>query len=164
MAATAKSDPERILKWTLPRSSSAFLMKCFSYVTQVQIINEPHNSAMTFGPEGFRKTGHVNGIKEFGDFIDKVRTEIEKNADKYSHGVNDDECTYDWMKNTLEGDWPGKRWFSVKSLSNQYPLRWTKFRTVTRILSSFAIQQKCFWKTERVQWKTCHQMQQPNST
>ena len=109
MASTAKSDPKRILMWTLPRSSPAFMMKCFSHVPQVQIINEPYNSAMTFGPEGFRKTGHVNGIKKFGDFIDKVRTEIEKNADKYSHGVNDDECTYDWVKNTLDGDWPGKK-------------------------------------------------------
>ncbi|XP_072034216.1 uncharacterized protein [Amphiura filiformis] len=105
----AESDPKRIMMWTLPRASSTVLLKCFSYIPQFQIINEPYNSAMTFGPEGFRKTGHVNGIKEYGDFLDSVKKEIEKNPGKYDHGWDDEKCTYDWVKNTLEGDWPGKK-------------------------------------------------------
>ena len=103
------TESKKIMMWTLPRSSSTFMMKCFSQIPQLQIINEPYNSAMTFGPEGFRATGHVNGIKEFGDFFDRVGKEIEKNPAKYNHGWDDEKCTYDWVKKTLEdGQYPGK--------------------------------------------------------
>ena len=75
----------------------------------IRVISEPYNCANTFGPEGFATNGHVNGVKEFGDFQGKVRAEIEKNPDEYREGWDDDACTFDWVKQTLEGDHPGKK-------------------------------------------------------
>ena len=95
--------------WGLPRSLSTVFLKCLSFIPDSQIINEPYNCAATFGPEGFSKTScDLNGVDEFGEFMDEVREEIKRNPGMYKHGWNDDTCSFQWVKQTLEKDYPGK--------------------------------------------------------
>lgn len=105
---------QRIMLWGFPRSLTTVFEKCVSFVPDIQIINEPYNCAATFGPEGFSQTGHVEGMEEFDQFVNRVNEEITENAAKYTHGWQDDECTFEWVKRTLEKDYPNKRYIFCK--------------------------------------------------
>ncbi|XP_072033363.1 uncharacterized protein [Amphiura filiformis] len=103
-------NPERrVMLWGLPRSLSTVFLKCISYVPDIQIINEPYNCAATFGPQGFSMPSDLNGVDEFGEFMDDVRKEIAKNPEDYKNGWDDENCTFEWVKRTLEADYPGKK-------------------------------------------------------
>ncbi len=95
--------------WGLPRSLTTALLKCISYVPDIQIINEPYNCAATFGPEGFSTPNYdLNGVDEFGEFMDDVRKEIASHPEEFTNGYDDEKCTFEWVRQTLEADYPGK--------------------------------------------------------
>ena len=89
--------------WGLPRSLTTVLEKCISYVDDIQVINEAFAAAMTAGPE--KETQGMPGIDNFMENASAVAAEDEGQF----HCWDDSVCTYQWVKETMEADYPGKK-------------------------------------------------------
>ena len=114
MAAEKLKEPtKRILLWGPPRSLSTVFEKCMSYVDGIQIINEPYITAFNAGPE--RKIGGNNMVQDgVVDFMNNAREEVKSIED--ITGWDDEICTYQWVKDTLEAEYPNKKLVFVKDL------------------------------------------------
>ena len=114
--ATHSSEPIKVMIWGPPRSLSTVFEKCMSYVDDVQIVNEPYNSAATNVAE---RRELLNQTPLIQDGVDKFKAEAEKMELKGNItdvGWEQKSCTYAWMKNLLEGDFPGKKVVFVKDI------------------------------------------------
>ncbi|XP_072039450.1 uncharacterized protein [Amphiura filiformis] len=112
--ASSNPPPRRVMLWAVPRSLSTVFQKCMSFVDGVQIINEPYAVATQFGPEG--KQIQDEGIKQL---MVESDTEIEAQTEEFNAPLAFDEaiCTLDWVKKTLEADYPGKKLIFCKDMA-----------------------------------------------
>ncbi|XP_072016787.1 uncharacterized protein [Amphiura filiformis] len=102
----------RVMLWFIPRTLSTAITKCLSFVDGIQIIFEPYLYAYYYGPE--RKQ---TGVSEMYDnFLDKTNDAVTDKVD-LAKGFIPDTCTYDWVKQTLEADYPGKKIVFCKDAS-----------------------------------------------
>ena len=115
MAASESINQTRVMLWAPPRSLSTVFEKCMSFVDDIQIINEPYNSAAANNPETVKKLGE-GGLHNFVDnFMSNIdKTEVAPNL----QGVawDDSQCTPAWVKSLLEGPFPGKKVVFSKDL------------------------------------------------
>ncbi len=102
---TGNSKLTTVCIWTVPRTLGTALSKCLSYVDGMQIFYEPFVSAYYFGPEGITPT--VENI-EFRDSVSQTQNVL------YENTFEDNECTYDWVRQQLKADYPGKKILLVK--------------------------------------------------
>ena len=109
-AATCTNKPKRVLLWGLPRSLTTVLEKCISYVDDIQVINEAFAAAMATGPE--RDTQDIPGLN---DFVENASAVAAEDKDQF-HCWDDSVCTYQWVKETLEADYPGKNIIFCKDI------------------------------------------------
>ena len=116
--ASASSNPElRVIHWGMARSLSTVFEKCMSFVDGSQIINEPYNSAMVIGPEGMMSVSQQQKGNEITQAIDKkLLDKIDEKQDGDATGWDDSLCTYQWVKDTLEGNFHGKKLVFAKDL------------------------------------------------
>ncbi|XP_072029745.1 uncharacterized protein [Amphiura filiformis] len=101
----------RVFIWCVPRTLGTALTKCLSYVDGIQVINEPFVSAFNFGPESLRANSgaetNTDPVKKFMDSASAVQNVFEKAFD-------DSKCTYGWVRQQLEAEYPGKKYLLVK--------------------------------------------------
>ncbi|XP_072051713.1 uncharacterized protein [Amphiura filiformis] len=95
----------RVFIWCVPRTLGTALTKCLSYVDGIQVFNEPCGSAFFLGPEG--KTPNP----DLSNFIDGASSNEQV---IFEHAFDDSKCTYAWIKQQLEADYPGKKVLLVK--------------------------------------------------
>ncbi|XP_072048221.1 uncharacterized protein [Amphiura filiformis] len=108
----------RVFIWCVPRTLGTALTKCLSYVDGIQIFNEPFGSAMFFGPEG--RTPDPDFVK----FIERASANQQV---IFEHAIDDSKCTYGWVKQQLEADYPGKKVLLVR---DQAPYLDEKYDTI----------------------------------
>ncbi len=92
----------KVLLWTVARSLSTVFTKCLSFVDGIQIINEPFNTANSCGPERIRDEG-----SRFQVIFDAMLAKATTRSSGSGYDVN--LSTYDWVKQMLEEDYPGKQ-------------------------------------------------------
>ncbi|XP_072042868.1 uncharacterized protein [Amphiura filiformis] len=112
MESSCSTDPKpgltRVFIWCVPRSLSTVLTKCLSYVDGIQIFDEPCISAFKYGPEG--KTPIANQL----DQIESIRASALNQEVLFEHAFDDSKCTYGWIRQQLEADYPGKKVLLVR--------------------------------------------------
>ncbi|XP_071940935.1 uncharacterized protein [Antedon mediterranea] len=107
----------RVILWCIPRTVSTAFEKCMSQLDDVQIINEPYQSAFTIGPERFPPPDGFE--KETDIFIEKSNAIVSG----YDGGWEPDVATYKFIKeNILEAEYPDKNVVFVKDMS--YAITW----------------------------------------
>ena len=74
-------------------------MKCMSFADGVQIFNEPFVSAYHYGSECKHQPPE---LAKFRDIALANHMELE-------NAFDDSKCTYDWVKQQLEAEYPGKK-------------------------------------------------------
>ncbi len=80
----------------------------------IQVINEPYVAAVSFGPEKMEiKDEDTNKL------VDEIEEELKEQEDLEDAPLafDDDQCTYDWVKKTLEADYPGKKLIFCKDMA-----------------------------------------------
>ena len=110
MATELKQPSLRVILWASPRSLSTVLEKCLSYVDGVQIVNEPYNTAAQAGPDRKESTN------PFRQNVDEFLKKASEEGDKEIVGWDDNICTYKWVKDTLETEYPAKKLVFCKDL------------------------------------------------
>ncbi|XP_072051444.1 uncharacterized protein [Amphiura filiformis] len=110
MASSHSNDPGPVLTkvfiWCVPRTLGTVLTKCLSYVDGIQIFNEPCVSAFKYGPEG--KTPIAN-LNKFMTNASALNQQV-----KFEHAFDDNKCTYRWIREQLEADYPEKKVLLVR--------------------------------------------------
>ncbi|XP_071940933.1 uncharacterized protein [Antedon mediterranea] len=107
----------RVILWCIPRTVSTAFEKCMSQLDDVQIINEPYESAFTIGPEKFPPE---EGFEREADIFIEKSNAIESG---YDGGWEPDVATYKFIKeNILEAEYPDKNVVFVKDMS--YAITW----------------------------------------
>ncbi|XP_072043853.1 uncharacterized protein [Amphiura filiformis] len=119
MAAESSSTNQvRVMLWSPPRCLSTVFQKCMSYVDDIQIINEPYQSAAANNHELMKQLTPELGpeVQEsFKKFMATAeRQELSGNLQEA--GWDDSICTTAWVKNLLEGQFPGKKVVFAKDL------------------------------------------------
>ncbi len=100
------SSLNKVCIWTVPRTLGTALTKCLSYVDGVQIFYEPCASAFHFGPESKR-------LKD-PDLATYVEKASANQPSTFENAFDDNKCTYAWIRQQLEADYPGKKILLVK--------------------------------------------------
>ncbi len=95
----------RVMLWTVGRSLSTVFLKCMSNVKGIQILNEPYYAACELGPESVIAEQHQDYTSAFTNYKATENTIYETNL---KMAVDDNVCTFDWAKEALEVDYPGK--------------------------------------------------------
>ncbi|XP_072017163.1 uncharacterized protein [Amphiura filiformis] len=111
----SSQDQVRVMLWYIPRTLSTAVTKCLSFVDGIQIIFEPYVYAYYFGPEG-KKTTDARMSKIYDNFLEKTN-DVGTDKVDLAKGFVPDTCTYDWVKQTLEADYPGKKIVFCKDAS-----------------------------------------------
>ncbi|XP_072022111.1 uncharacterized protein [Amphiura filiformis] len=101
--------PVRVMLWGLPRSLTTVLAKCLSYVDGIYVINEAFASAMTTGPE--KEIQNAQGLESF---MGNAATIADANVEVQCW--EDSICTFQWVKDTMEADYPGKKIIFCKDI------------------------------------------------
>ena len=118
-----RPDLTKVVVWSMPRTLGTAFLKCMSYADGVQIFNEPFVCAYHFGPEGVMKPN-----AEIQSFI----ANSSANDLQLENAFDDNICTFAWVKQELEADYPGKKVLLVKDqafcLNNRYELIPSGFR------------------------------------
>ncbi len=115
---------QRVFIWSLPRTMGTALVKCLSYIDDIQVFYEPCVTAYHFGPDADEKRRAV--IAKFVEFASANRMELE-------HAFDHNICSYKWIKQELESeDYPGKKILLAKDqaycLDERYDMLPTGFR------------------------------------
>lgn len=113
----------RVMLWAPPQSLSTVFQKCLSYVDDIQIINEPYQSAAVSNPDNFAPCtpqSMEETVKEayknpLGAFISDVKR-VQLEDDLADIGWDDKICTPAWVKNLLEGEFLGKKVVFAKDI------------------------------------------------
>ncbi|XP_072023268.1 uncharacterized protein [Amphiura filiformis] len=107
--------PVRVMLWGLPRSLTTVLTKCLSYVDGIYVIHEAFGSVTFTGPENKIKKGG-EGLKSF---MENAATISDANVEVQCW--EDNICTYQWVKDTMEADYPGKEIIFCKDVVTSIP-------------------------------------------
>ena len=110
MATELKQPSLRVILWAPPRSLSTVFEKCLSYVDGVQVVNEPYNTASHDGPEKRISTNPVT--ESFQEFMKKASEDDDEEIVGWDNNI----CTYQWVKDTLEAEYPTKKLVFCKDL------------------------------------------------
>ncbi len=80
----------------------------------IQVVNEPYVAAFAVGPE--KKEIDDEDINKM---IDEMEAEVQEQEDLKDapFAFDDAQCTYDWVKKTLEADYPGKKLIFCKDMA-----------------------------------------------
>ncbi|XP_072046711.1 uncharacterized protein [Amphiura filiformis] len=113
----------RVMLWAPPQSLSTSFQKCLSFVDDIQIINEPYQCAaannpdpvITCTPDSMQEVVQEGYKNPLGAFISGVESvQLEEDLEKV---VWDNKlCTPSWVKNLLEGEFPGKKVVFAKDI------------------------------------------------
>ena len=79
----------------------------------LQIVNEPYVSAFIYGPDS--KQLQDASLNKMQDDIDKELEDQDDNTD-LPLAFDTSICSYDWVKKTLEADYPGKKLVFCKDM------------------------------------------------
>ena len=110
---TVHQPSTRVLLWAPPRSLSTVFEKCMSFVEDVQIIHEPYLCAKQSGPE--KRSGDMNDVtKGFQEMLKQSHADAQHADD--IQGWDDKDCTFQWIKDTLEADYPNKKFVFCKDM------------------------------------------------
>ena len=142
---STKPTSTRVILWSNPRCLSTVFLKAMNKVDSIQLICELYESAYEFGPE--RNLNTPNDV-----MCEKV---INAQMDQFSIAprpnlYDDDICTYEWVRNTMQSEFPGKSVIFAKefpfSIEGRYDLLPEGYR------HTFLIRQpaKCFASLKRV--------------
>ncbi|XP_072051685.1 uncharacterized protein [Amphiura filiformis] len=99
----------RVYIWALPRTMGTALVKCLSYIDDIQIVYEPCVSAYNYGPDA-----NIEQKARLAKFIEKASA----NKMDSENAFDDSTCTYEWVKQQLEADYPGKKILLAKDQAN----------------------------------------------
>ncbi len=100
------------------------LVKCLSYIDDIQVFYEPFVTAYHFGPD--EKAKPRAGVVNFIELASAYQMELE-------HAFDHDICSSEWVKQELESvDYPGKKILLAKDhaycLNERYDMLPTGFR------------------------------------
>ncbi len=103
----SSSNTNRVMLWSVGRSLSGVFVKCMSYVEGIQILSEPYVAAYQLGPERIATADvhQSDASAVFNNYKSGANTIYETNL---KMAVDDNVCTFDWAKEALEADYPGK--------------------------------------------------------
>ncbi len=133
----------RVMLWAPPQSVSTAFQNCMSFVDDIQIINEPyHSSSLDNFDTALTSPGDMRDADSFktitnplSAFIPEVKSvNLEGDFDKSFCNVRWDskECNTKWVKNLLEGAFPGRKYVFAKDLicgiRDQYDMIPTGYR------------------------------------
>ena len=118
----AEDSTKRVLIWSHGRAMSTVFLKCMSYVKGIQILSEPYVAALTVGPEKA-----ATDIKEAFDNY-KLEQQSAYEA-KLTSAFESDVCTFDWVKQALEANYPGKDIVFCKDMAFAVDGRYDKLPT-----------------------------------
>ncbi|XP_072029219.1 uncharacterized protein [Amphiura filiformis] len=112
MSSPSSTSPalNKVLLWATPRSISTVFLKCMTYVPDTVAWHEPWMQVKKFGKDRADPTD-----ERFRQMVEKLGGKAA--VDKIEGGFDASNCTYDWIKDKLEGDFPGKKMVFVKELA-----------------------------------------------
>ncbi|XP_072043326.1 uncharacterized protein [Amphiura filiformis] len=106
--------PVRVMLWGLPRSLTTVLTKCLSYVDGIYVIHEAFTSALVTGPEK-----DIQDVQGLGSFMENAANMSDSNVEVQCW--EDKICTFQWVKDTMEADYPGKKIIFCKDIVTCIP-------------------------------------------
>ncbi len=130
----------RVYIWSLPRTLGTALMKCLSYIDDVQVIYEPTVSAFYYGPDADLERQQA---------ITMLMKEADENEVESYKAFRDDKCSYEWVKEQLTADYPDKRLLLVKDIVHCLDERYTMLPSGFRyaFLIRHPYRMLCSWKS-----------------
>ncbi|XP_072039165.1 uncharacterized protein [Amphiura filiformis] len=98
-----------VMLWVNCRSLSTVFLKCMSYVKGIQVVSEPYMAATMFGPERTVTASGENLLTDIsGSFKEYKTSETSVCDTNLKMAVEDEVCTFDWVKETLEATYTNK--------------------------------------------------------
>ena len=94
-------EPIKVIIWATPRTCSTSLLKCLSSIPNAKAFDELYSIAFLLGPERVNQTP----INE--EVSSSEATQDPLHSDK-GYAFPNSICTYNWIKETLQQDYPGK--------------------------------------------------------
>ncbi len=101
--------PLRVMLWANPRTLSTVFLKCMSFVEGTQCINEPYAIARVAGPEKPMPTDDVEFLQGFAEYEKQFQAALATVDLDLPKAFNDAECTFQFVKDTLEAPYPDKK-------------------------------------------------------
>ncbi|XP_022086954.1 branched-chain-amino-acid aminotransferase-like protein 2 [Acanthaster planci] len=93
--------PVKIIIWSSPRTCSTALLKCMSSLPNTKVFDELYSIAFLLGPDRLNQTS----IEEETPYNEPTQDPIH--TDK-GYAFPSSICTYNWIKETLQQDYPDK--------------------------------------------------------
>ncbi|XP_072040327.1 uncharacterized protein [Amphiura filiformis] len=112
MAGESPVCPLKVFLWTCPRIVSTSFLKCMTYVPDTVAWHEPYLQISKF-----------SYLVEDPMFLKPLRELLEKHGGasevaKIESGYDASDKDFDWLKEQLEGDFPGKKMVFVKEMGD----------------------------------------------
>ena len=103
--------PLKVFLWATPRSVSTTFLKCMTFVPETSAWHEPYFQMAKFASDdsAIMFDGHFKRLLE--------RLGGQEALDKIDAGFDSSDKTIDWLKEQLEGDFPGKKLVFVKDIA-----------------------------------------------
>lgn len=95
----------RVILWSVHRTLSTAIEKCFSYVPSTQVIHEPFGCAHGLGPEKTMLPGTT--VEDYKKY-DAAFAGMEQMMAKFTMAFDAGQCTFQFAKEQLEAEYPGK--------------------------------------------------------
>ena len=118
--------PQRVMLWAVPRTLSTAFEKCMSFVPKTQIINEPFSCAHRRGPEARITSAEIYSEEN----LKKYEAQFEKYKEYDMPLAFDSKvCTYQFVKDKLEADYPGKDLVFCKDMAYSLDAKYDRLPT-----------------------------------
>ena len=111
MAGETPSGPLKVFLWTAPRTVSTSFLKCMTYVPDTVAWHEPYLQIAKFS----NRIKDPSLFQRFQEMLKNSGGDAE--VAKIESGYDASDKDFDWLKNQLEGEFPGKKMVFVKELS-----------------------------------------------
>ena len=108
-------EPIKAIIWCVPRSCSTALLKSLSSLPDAKIFNELYSVAFVFGPEGPIMNKQSPSEEKQPAQEEDQPTDESQSDDGYVFPSSI--CTFQWVKQMLEGDYPGRRVIFSKEMA-----------------------------------------------
>ncbi|XP_072028072.1 uncharacterized protein [Amphiura filiformis] len=109
MATNGKeSSPLKVMLWSNPRTLSTVFLKCMSFVEGTQCINEPYAVARVAGPEK-PIPSDPEELAAMEGFYAQYQAQLATVKMDLPKAFSNDDCTFQWVKDTLEAPYPEKK-------------------------------------------------------
>ena len=99
--------PLRVMLWSNPRTLSTVFLKCMSFIDGSQAINEPYACARVAGPDR-PKSDDQAAAAAMEEFVESFKAQLATVKLDLPKAFDEANCTYQFVKDTLEAEYPGR--------------------------------------------------------